>query len=76
MYTICDVTGYMTVALNGVTDGEMEDLLSLEDEVLQDTYLYHLPPDPRLVRVPPLIWARLKYVLCTCLFRLTRSLLL
>ena len=52
--------GYMTVAMNGVTDGEMEDLLSLEDEVLQDTYLYHLPPDPLLIRIPPLMWARLK----------------
>ena len=52
----------MTITRSGITDNEMDDLLSLEDEVLQDTYIYHLPPDPLHVRIPPLMWARLKCV--------------
>ncbi len=39
----------------------MEDILSLDDEVLQDTYLYHLPPDDKYVRLAPLLWRRIRY---------------
>lgn len=38
---------------------EMEDILSLDDEVLQDTYIYHLPPSSQLIRLPPSLWARI-----------------
>ncbi|XP_041369930.1 NACHT domain- and WD repeat-containing protein 1-like [Gigantopelta aegis] len=49
---------YLSAASHGVSDTEMEDLLSLDDEVLQDSYLYHLPPDSLVVRLPPLLWRR------------------
>ena len=42
-----------------MTDAEMEDVLSCDDEVLQDTYLYHLPPDENNIRLAPLLWRRL-----------------
>ena len=51
----------MTTSKTGLSDAEMEDILSLDDEVLQDTYLYHLPANPELIRLPPLLWRRLKY---------------
>jgi hypothetical protein len=38
----------------------MEDLLSLDDEVLQDTYIYHLPPDPQVIRLPSSLWVQVK----------------
>ena len=40
-------------------DGEIEDILSLDDDVLQDTYLYHLPPNDTMIRLPPLLWRRI-----------------
>lgn len=30
-------------------------------QVLQDTYIYHLPPDPVSIRLPPLLWKRVQY---------------
>lgn len=30
-------------------------------KVLQDTYIYHLPPDPEVIRLPPLLWKRVRY---------------
>ncbi|XP_053386344.1 NACHT domain- and WD repeat-containing protein 1-like isoform X2 [Mercenaria mercenaria] len=53
--------GYLCAAKEGLTEAEMEDLLSLDDEVLQDTYIYHLPPDPEVIRLPPLLWKRVEY---------------
>ena len=48
---------YITQSKNGVSDLEMEDLLSLDDEVLNDVYQYWTPPSRRL---PPLLWIRIK----------------
>ena len=39
----------------------MEDLLSCDDTVLQDTYLYHLPASETLIRLPPLLWRRIHF---------------
>ena len=39
----------------------MEDILSCDDAVLQDTYLYHLPVSDTLIRLPPLLWSRIHY---------------
>ncbi|KAK3095533.1 hypothetical protein FSP39_015737 [Pinctada imbricata] len=36
----------------GISKSEVEDVLSLDDEALQDTYLYHLPPNPEKIRIP------------------------
>ena len=51
----------MTAAKHGLTNNEIEDILSCDDEVLEDTYLYHLPPSDALVRLPPLLWQRIRY---------------
>ena len=36
---------------------ELEDVLSCDDEVLNDVYQYHTPP---LRRLPPLLWVRIQ----------------
>ena len=41
--------GYLTASKYGLDDGEIEDVLSLDDDVLQDTYLYHLPPNDTMI---------------------------
>lgn len=45
---------------NGLSAQEMEDVLSLDDEVLDDVYQYWPPPSNTEIRIPPLIWARLQ----------------
>jgi NACHT domain- and WD repeat-containing protein len=44
---------YVTAAKSGVSETELEDLISLDDKVLDDIYQYHLPP---VRRIPPLLW--------------------
>ena len=48
---------YVTASKNGVSEPEIEDLISLDDKVLDDIYQYHLPPTRRL---PPLLWTRVR----------------
>ena len=50
---------YITASKNGVSEPEMEDLISLDDRVLDDIYQYHLPPNRR---IPPLLWTRVRYM--------------
>ncbi|XP_064630208.1 NACHT domain- and WD repeat-containing protein 1-like isoform X2 [Lineus longissimus] len=47
--------GYITASKNGLSRNELEDILSLDDDVLNDIYQYSAPPYRRL---PPLIWVR------------------
>ena len=56
-FLVAHTLSYVTAAKNGITDSEMDDLLSLDDEVLDDLFQYHLPPTRR---VPPLLWTRLR----------------
>jgi len=49
--------GLITASKNGLTEGELEDLLSLDDQVLQDLFQYWLPP---IRRLPPLLWTRIR----------------
>ncbi|XP_013421183.1 NACHT and WD repeat domain-containing protein 2 [Lingula anatina] len=49
--------GYITASKSGVSEAELEDLLSLDEKVLNDVYQYHLPP---VRRIPPLLWTRLR----------------
>ncbi|XP_033743470.1 uncharacterized protein LOC117329570 [Pecten maximus] len=53
--------GYITIAMNGASETEMEDVLSCDDEALNDIYHYHDPPVEGIVRIPPVLWARLRY---------------
>ena len=48
---------YISGSKNGLTESELEDLLSLDDDVLNDVYQYWTPPVRRL---PPLIWLRVR----------------
>lgn len=48
---------YISASKNGLTESELEDLLSLDDDVLNDVYQYWTPPVRRL---PPLIWLRVR----------------
>ncbi|KAI6242069.1 NACHT domain-containing protein [Aphelenchoides fujianensis] len=41
---------YITAAKSGISDSELEDLISLDDK-------YHLPP---VRRIPPLLWSRIR----------------
>jgi len=53
--------GYITVGLNGISETEIEDVLSCDDEALNDVYRYHNPPVEGVVRIPPVLWARIYY---------------
>lgn len=34
--------------------------MSLDDDVIGEVYRYFPPPSPSLIRLPPLLWARLR----------------
>ncbi|KAH8870836.1 NACHT domain- and WD repeat-containing protein 1 [Schistosoma japonicum] len=51
---------YITASRRGVSETEIVDLLSLDDEVLRDVFEHHLPPQ---VRAPPFVWTRLRNAL-------------
>lgn len=48
---------YITAAREGISEMELLDLLSLDDEVLNSIFLFWLPPVRRL---PPFLWTRLR----------------
>ena len=52
--------GYITVGLDGLSELELEDILSCDDSVLDEVYIYHDPPVPGVIRVPSLLWARIR----------------
>ncbi len=47
---------YITASRNGLSDAELEDILSLDDVVLNDVFIHWIPP---VRRIPPLLWPRL-----------------
>jgi WD40 repeat protein len=54
---ILKILQIQTYLKNGLSESELEDLLSLDDIVLNDVYQYHLPP---MRRIPPLLWTRIR----------------
>ncbi|XP_070552817.1 NACHT domain- and WD repeat-containing protein 1-like [Ptychodera flava] len=46
---------YITAAKSGLTENELEDILSCDDDVLNDVFQYWTPP---IRRLPPLLWIR------------------
>lgn len=40
---------------------ELRDVMSLDDDVISEVYRHSLPPTPSLIRLPPLLWARLRW---------------
>lgn len=53
--------GYITAARHGLTKSEIEDILSLDDDVIDDVYQYWDPPVEGVVRLPNLLWARIRH---------------
>lgn len=49
---------YVTASLTGISETELEDLLSLDDEGLTHVFQIHIPP---LRRIPPLLWVRIRH---------------
>jgi len=49
--------GYVSASKLGLSETELEDLLSLDDYVLEDVFQYWLPP---IRRLPPLLWTRIR----------------
>jgi len=49
---------YLTCSRGGLSGIEMEDVLSCDDQVLDEVYRYHDPPLHSTVRIPSLMWAR------------------
>ncbi|XP_078802631.1 NACHT domain- and WD repeat-containing protein 1 [Oryzias latipes] len=52
--------GYIALARDGLLEAELYDVMSLDDDVISEVYRYTHPPTPSLIRLPPLLWARLK----------------
>eukprot|EP00118_Oscarella_pearsei_P010463 m.64383 g.64383 ORF g.64383 m.64383 type:complete len:1662 (+) comp35248_c0_seq9:54-5039(+) len=50
--------GYLTAAKDGLSEAELEDILSCDDEVLSDVYQYWTPTVRRL---PPLLWSHVRH---------------
>ena len=48
--------GYITAAKNGLSEAELEDILSLDDDVLNSVFTLWEPP---IRRIPPSLWSRL-----------------
>ena len=49
--------GYMTASKDGLSEVELDDILSLDDVVLNDVFQHWLPP---VRRIPPLLVPRLQ----------------
>ncbi|KAJ3187569.1 hypothetical protein HK101_009360 [Irineochytrium annulatum] len=49
--------GYITIAKRGLSSAELEDVLSLDDEVLSKVYQYWTPP---VRRIPSALWIRIR----------------
>ncbi|KAH3895797.1 hypothetical protein DPMN_019963 [Dreissena polymorpha] len=54
---VCRALGYLTLANNGITEAELDDVLSCDDDVLNDVYAYWIPP---MRRLPPLLLVRIR----------------
>jgi hypothetical protein len=49
---------YMNIMKNGISESELEDIMSLDDNLLQSIFEYHSPP---IRRFPMALWAKLKH---------------
>ena len=52
---------YISLCHHGITEQELEDALSCNAAVLNEVYEYHDPPSKEVIRIPPLMWARVRY---------------
>ena len=52
---------YISLCYQGISEQELEDCLSCNNSVLNEVYEYHDPPSTTIIRIPPLMWARVRY---------------
>jgi hypothetical protein len=52
---------YLVYGLNGISENELEDCLSINDIVLNEIYTHHDPPIPNAIHVPSLLCQSLLY---------------
>ncbi|TNM88089.1 hypothetical protein fugu_006310 [Takifugu bimaculatus] len=57
---VAGALGYLALAREGLLEAELRDVMSLDDDVIGEVYRYFPPPSPSLIRLPPLLWARLR----------------
>ena len=50
--------GYITSSISGLSETELEDILSIDDIVLADVFQYHVPP---VRRIPSILWIRIRH---------------
>lgn len=55
--------GYITASKNGLTENELEDILSLDNTVLNSVFVEHSPPTEEFIRFPSLFWKVIRYYL-------------
>ncbi|XP_067417779.1 NACHT domain- and WD repeat-containing protein 1 [Emydura macquarii macquarii] len=67
MVVVAHMLGYIASSRNGLSDTELKDVLSLDDEVLAEIYRHCSPPCKTILRFPPLLWARLRRDIGECL---------
>ncbi|XP_053869348.1 NACHT domain- and WD repeat-containing protein 1 [Malaclemys terrapin pileata] len=67
MVLVAHMLGYIASSRNGLSDAELKDILSLDDEVLAEIYQHCSPPCKTILRFPPLLWARLHCDIGECL---------
>ncbi|XP_075759495.1 NACHT domain- and WD repeat-containing protein 1 [Pelodiscus sinensis] len=67
MVLVAHMLGYIASSRNGLSDAELKDILSLDDEVLSEIYQHCSPPCKTILRFPPLLWARLRRDIGECL---------
>ncbi|CAL8310248.1 unnamed protein product [Lota lota] len=51
---------YIALSRCGMLEAELRDVLSLDDDVISEAYRHCLPENPTLVRLPPMLWSRLR----------------
>ncbi|KAM7134751.1 NACHT domain- and WD repeat-containing protein 1 [Macrochelys suwanniensis] len=64
---VAHMLGYIASSRNGLSDAELKDILSLDDEVLSEIYQHCSPPCKTILRFPPLLWAQLRRDIGECL---------
>ncbi|NXF08155.1 NWD1 protein, partial [Smithornis capensis] len=64
---VAHALGYIASSRNGLSDTELKDILSLDDEVLSKIHHCHPPSSRATLRLPALHWARLRRDMGMCL---------
>ncbi|XP_040273389.1 NACHT domain- and WD repeat-containing protein 1 [Bufo bufo] len=58
---ISHVLGYIVASRNGLSEAELKDILSIDNDVLSDIYQYWAPPSKDVIRIPALSWTHMRH---------------